>query len=79
MQNETGMKKEKYPAASFAEDLEEDAPEKACISCKFRHYYEKEDHNRCLVDGHVIGYLALWCQTCRFHELESKGRRLKDD
>ena len=50
------------------EELEEDAPEKACISCKHEHFNGK--WNECDLDGHYIGYCALWLQTCKNHELE---------
>lgn len=52
------------------EELDEDEDEKACISCKHRHFNGK--HNECTVDGHYIGYLALWLQTCKYHSLEEK-------
>jgi len=64
------MNKAYYPKDCISEELEEDAPEKACVSCKFRQFDEKKQHNICLIDKHFIGYLSLWSNTCRYHELE---------
>ena len=61
---------------SIVEDLEEDAPEKACISCRYNIRIPDKDNmpmikeNRCAVDNHYIGYLDNWNCTCRYHQLE---------
>ena len=66
------MKKSKYPEDTLSDYLEEEAPEKACISCTHRHFDRSKDHNYCDKDNHYIGYLALWERTCRYHSLEEK-------
>lgn len=62
--------------SDFVELLEEDAPEKACISCV--HNIRIPDivnpvlvkENRCEIDNHYIGYCENWNCTCKYHELK---------
>ena len=62
----------------FVELLEEDAPEKACISCvhNIRIPRSAMEHYLvdcyCEIDNHYIGYCENWDCTCRHHELKEK-------
>lgn len=49
-------------------DVEENALNKACFSCKHRKYKSIADY--CDIDKHNIGFFELFNQTCLYHELE---------
>ena len=64
--------------SDLVELLEEDAPEKACISCVHNIRIHDKDHPllvtecRCDVDNHYIGYCQNWICTCKYHSLEKE-------
>lgn len=60
----------------FVELLEEENPEKACISCTHNKRIPvsaKEYHIVncfCAIDNHYIGYCENWDCTCKYHQLK---------
>lgn len=72
-------KTEIEPFPDFVEYLDEETPEKACISCVHnkRTATSAKDYwmvsCQCEIDGHYIGYCENYYHTCRYHELKEKS------
>ena len=59
------------------EFMEEDNPDKACISCD--HFlYNSDDqggYNFCDIDNHYIGYVDAWTVTCKHHRKDTRWEK----